>query len=185
MYTHTHTEWNTQVAAAAGFRWGCQRLQTPFSCWTYGSSLTLWNHHSRRALPTARIKQLRDKFLNLEAWTFKGDLDTFLSGSGDLIKIRRAQQCLSTVQFVNLILPYLLSQKGILFLLSTDHFCFILDCELAFLESILFQRVKKKKERELGNSSGRILRVMPLRFKSSLRQRDGFLTFILLKYNLL
>ena len=55
--THTHTQWNTQVAAAAGFSRGCQRLQTPLSCWTYGSSLTLWNLCSRRALPSAEINQ--------------------------------------------------------------------------------------------------------------------------------
>lgn len=55
--THTHTQWNTQVAAAAGFSRGCQRPQTPLSCWTYGSSLTLGNLCSRRALPSAEINQ--------------------------------------------------------------------------------------------------------------------------------
>lgn len=34
---------NTQVAAAAGCGRGCQRLQTLFSNWTYGNSLTLCN----------------------------------------------------------------------------------------------------------------------------------------------
>lgn len=111
-HTHSHTEWNTQVAAAAGFSRGCQRLQTPFSCWTYGSSLTLWNHCSRRALQSARVNQSWEQFLNQEPpclvltpfWRWPRNV--IPSPRKDLIKMQKAGQGLPIIPTLDLI-PHL------------------------------------------------------------------------------